>query len=753
MSKSFVTGFPRIGEQRELKFALESFWAGKTSFSEVEKVAAELKKRHWNYQIDAKVDLISVNDFSYYDLMLDNIITFGAIPPRFAGLSGYDLYFSMARGNANSVAMEMTKWFNTNYHYIVPELSRDVKFNLNSSKIIAEYKEAKEAGVKNAKINLIGPITFLALSKTTDGSNALDHLDALSSEYVKLIAELSKLDNEIIIQIDEPIFVTDRAAELASKIVPIYDTLASVADNVKIIFMTYFEHANEAVAQVVKSKIWAIGLDFVHAACQEEALKLLSNSDKVLFAGLIDGRNVWVSNLDAKAEIVNKIKTFIPDERLYIGTSCSLLHVPYTLKYEENLSIKEWLAFGVEKLTELKILKKLVNGGEFCETGKCLIEANRAAIASRKTSTLVNDINVQNRVKSLTKFDRDTAYEERIKIQKETFNLPDLPTTTIGSFPQTPELRQVRNAYKKSLITKESYESEIKKYIDDCIKFQEDCGLDVLVHGEPERNDMVEYFGEQLKGYAFSANGWVQSYGSRCVKPPLLFGDVSRPAPMTVDWITYAQSRTSKIMKGMLTGPVTILNWSFVRDDKPRSEIAKELALCIYDEIDDLQKAGIKIIQVDEAAFKEGYPLRKENIPAYEKFAVDCFKLSVCAANASTQIHTHMCYSEFNDIIKTIEAMDADVISIETARSGNELLKIFKSVGYKQEVGPGVYDIHSPRIPTVEEIAAQINALLEVLPKSQLWINPDCGLKTRKWPEVKPSLENMVKAVKIIRMS
>lgn len=753
MSKSFVTGFPRIGEQRELKFALESFWAGKTSFGEVEKVAAELKKRHWNYQIDAKVDLISVNDFSYYDLMLDNIITFGAIPPRFAGLSGYDLYFSMARGNANSVAMEMTKWFNTNYHYIVPELSRDVKFNLDSSKIIAEYKEAKEAGVLNAKINLIGPITFLALSKTTDGSSALDHLDALSSEYVKLIAELSKLDNEIIIQIDEPIFVTDRAAELASKIVPIYDSLASVADNVKIIFMTYFEHANEAVAQVVKSKIWAIGLDFVHAACQEEALKLLSNSDKVLFAGLIDGRNVWVSNLDAKAEIVNKIKAFIPDERLYIGTSCSLLHVPYTLKYEENLSIKEWLAFGVEKLTELKILKKLVNGVEFCETGKCLIEANRTAIASRKTSTLVNDINVQNRVKSLTKFDRDTAYEERIKIQKETFNLPDLPTTTIGSFPQTPELRQVRNAYKKSLITKESYESEIKKYIDDCIKFQEDCGLDVLVHGEPERNDMVEYFGEQLKGYAFSANGWVQSYGSRCVKPPLLFGDVSRPAPMTVDWITYAQSRTSKIMKGMLTGPVTILNWSFVRDDKPRSEIAKELALCIYDEIDDLQKAGIKIIQVDEAAFKEGYPLRKENIPAYEKFAVDCFKLSVCAANASTQIHTHMCYSEFNDIIKTIEAMDADVISIETARSGNELLKIFKSVGYKQEVGPGVYDIHSPRIPTVEEIAAQINALLEVLPKSQLWINPDCGLKTRKWPEVKPSLENMVKAVKIIRMS
>ncbi|MDD7514350.1 5-methyltetrahydropteroyltriglutamate--homocysteine S-methyltransferase [Campylobacter lanienae] len=753
MSKSFVTGFPRIGEQRELKFALENFWAGKSSFGEVQKVASELKKRHWGYQLEAKVDLISVNDFSYYDLMLDNIITFGAIPPRFNGLNGYDLYFSMARGNANSVAMEMTKWFNTNYHYIVPELSRDTKFKLDSSKIVAEYKEAKEAGVDNAKINLIGPITFLALSKTTDGSNAFDHLESLKDEYIKLINELSKLDNEVIIQIDEPIFVTDKASELAGKIVPIYDALATAANNVKIIFMTYFEHANEAVEEVVKSKIWAIGLDFVHASSQDKALKILSKSDKVLFAGLIDGRNVWVSNLDAKAQIVNNIKEFILDDRLYIGTSCSLLHVPYTLKYEENLAIKEWLAFGVEKLTELRLLKKLVNGGDFCEIGNSLIEANRSAVASRKTSELINDINVQNRVKSLNKFDRDTAYEERIKIQKAAFNLPELPTTTIGSFPQTPELRQVRNAYKKSLITKESYESEIKKYIDDCIKFQEECGLDVLVHGEPERNDMVEYFGEQLKGYAFSANGWVQSYGSRCVKPPLLFGDVSRPAPMTVDWITYAQSKTSKIMKGMLTGPVTILNWSFVRDDKPRSEIAKELALCIYDEIDDLQKAGIKIIQVDEAAFKEGYPLRKENIAAYEKFAVDCFKLSVSVAKASTQIHTHMCYSEFNDIIKTIEAMDADVISIETARSGNELLKIFKSVGYKQEVGPGVYDIHSPRIPTVEEIATQINALLEVLPKSQLWINPDCGLKTRKWQEVKPSLENMVKAVKIVRMS
>lgn len=751
MSKSFITGFPRIGEQRELKFALESFWAGKSDFSEVERVAKELKARHWKYQKDAHIDFISANDFSYYDLMLDNIITFGAIPPRFDGLSGTELYFSMARGNKTSVAMEMTKWFNTNYHYIVPELSKETKFSLNPTKILNEYKEAKAEGI-TPKINLIGPITFLALSKTTDGSCALCHLDALVEQYAKLLVEISKLDNEIVVQIDEPIFVTDKAEKLKDKIAPVYDKLCA-EDNVKIIFMTYFEHANEAVKEIVKTKVWGVGLDFVHTSCQKASLEILKNSDKVLFAGLIDGRNVWVSDLDAKLELINKIKEYIPSERLNIGTSCSLLHVPYTLKYEEKLSIKEWLSFALEKLTEVNLLKKLANGEHFCEVGEGLLAKNRSAIASRKTSELVNDKAVQERVKNLSKFERDTPYEERIKVQKAKFNLPELPTTTIGSFPQTPELRQVRNAYKKSLISQEAYEKDIKKYIDECIAFQEECGLDVLVHGEPERNDMVEYFGEQLKGYAFSTNGWVQSYGSRCVKPPLLFGDVSRPKAMTVDWISYAQSKTSKIMKGMLTGPVTILNWSFVRDDKPRSEIAKELALCIYDEIDDLQNAGIKIIQVDEAAFKEGYPLRRENVSAYEKFAVDCFKLSVCSAGAQTQIHTHMCYSEFNDIIKTIEAMDADVISIETARSGNELLKIFKSVGYKQEVGPGVYDIHSPRVPSVEEIATQIHALLEVLPKSQLWINPDCGLKTRKWEEVKPSLKNMTAAVKIVRPS
>lgn len=754
MSKSFITGFPRIGEQRELKKALEQFWAGKCSENELKDVAHKLRKRHLQYQIDAKIDLISTNDFSFYDLMLDNMITFGAIPQRFTNLNGLEQYFAMARGSKDAVAMEMTKWFNTNYHYIVPEISYLTSFKLNAQKIIDEYKEAREL-TTNLKINLIGPITFLALSKSDDKSSPLSRLDELTQTYAELLTELSKLDNEVVVQIDEPIFVTDKANELADKIKPVYDKLTDVASNVKIIFMTYFEHAKEAIKELVKTKIWAIGLDFVHTKCQKSSLEILQNSDKTLFVGAIDGRNIWRSDLEEKHGLIKQILDFIPSERLYVGTSCSLLHVPFTIKHEEKLNpeIKNWLSFAVEKLQEVKLLNKLVNGSNFCENGQCALKENKKAANTRKTSSLIHCQDVQNRVANLVKFERELSYEKRILLQKENLNYGVLPTTTIGSFPQTTELRQVRNAYKKGLIGKDVYEKDIKKYIDECVSFQEEIGLDVLVHGEPERNDMVEYFGEQLNGYAFSQNGWVQSYGSRCVKPPLLFGDVSRPKPMTVEWIKYAQSRTNKIMKGMLTGPVTIMNWSFVRDDKPRDEIVKQLALAIRDEISDLQDAGILIIQVDEAAFKEGYPLRKENILAYEKFAVDAFKLSVSTALPQTQIHTHMCYSEFNDIIKTIEAMDADVISIETARSGNELLKIFSSVGYKQEVGPGVYDIHSPRVPSVEEIVRQINALLEVLPKEQLWINPDCGLKTRKWEEVKPSLKNMVEATKIARES
>ncbi len=756
MIKSYVTGFPRIGEKRELKRALEGLWSKKEGFSEENllSVAKTLKNRHWQYQKDAEISAISVNDFSLYDLMLDAIVAFGAVPLRFANLSGLEQYFACARGNEKGVAMEMTKWFNTNYHYIVPELSAQTTFKLDASKIINEYEEAKAAGVKG-KINLIGPITFLALSKTTDGSCALCHLDALTAQYVKLLEQISKLDGEILVQLDEPIFVTSKGDALTDKIAPVYEKLTAAASNVKIVFMTYFEHALKAVGEALKTKIYGIGLDFVYGEKNIEALPAIANSNVKLFAGVVNGRNVWKSNIDERVNFVKQIAQKLGGKDFYVGSSCSLLHVPFTLKYEEKLNpeVKSWLSFAVEKLSEIAIIAKLANGAALNENEAKIYAENKASANSRANSALIHDAAVQARVANLTKFEREEKFEDRIKIQHEVLNYGILPTTTIGSFPQTVELRVLRQNFKKGEISEQQYNDGIKKYIDECVKFQEDVGLDVLVHGEPERNDMVEYFGEQIKGYAFSENGWVQSYGSRCVKPPLLFGDVSRPKAMTVEWISYAQSRTKKIMKGMLTGPVTILNWSFVRDDKPRADIAKQLALCIYDEIADLQDAGIKVIQVDEAAFKEGYPLRDENIGAYEKFSVDCFKLSVASARAQTQIHTHMCYSEFNDIIKTIEAMDADVISIETARSGNELLKIFKSVGYKQEVGPGIYDIHSPRVPSVDEMVAQIRALLEVLPKEQLWINPDCGLKTRKWEEVEPSLKNLVQAVKIVRNS
>lgn len=749
--KNYITGFPRIGEQRELKRALESFWAGKIDEANLQAVAKELRIKHIKYQDERGIDLISVNDFSFYDLMLDNIITFGAIPSRFQNLSGLEQYFALARGSKDAVAMEMTKWFNTNYHYIVPEITKDTNFTLNLDKILSEYKEAKSITSRKLKINLIGPITFLALSKTTDKTCPFSKFDELVSKYCELLKEISKLDDEVIVQIDEPIFVTDLDEKLVKFIKPTYNKFSEIS-NLKIIFMTYFENAIKSVNELIDTKIWAIGLDFTNDK-NFKALEILSKSDKVLFAGIINGRNVWRANLDDKLNIINKIKENLSEDRIFIGTSCSLLHVPFTLKYEDRLNseIKSWLSFAVEKIDEVRIISKLASNLKLCQNDQKIYKESLEAAKNRKISKLINDDEVNLRVKNLTKFRRDGDFKDRISLQDKRLNLKSLPTTTIGSFPQTAELRQIRRAYKNEVVDENFYENEIKKYIDECIKFQEEIDLDVLVHGEPERNDMVEYFGEQLSGYAFTQNGWVQSYGSRCVKPPLLFGDVKRPNPMTVKWITYAQSKTNKPVKGMLTGPVTIMNWSFVRDDKDKSEIVKELALAIADEINDLQNAGIKIIQVDEAAFKEGYPLRKEDVCAYEKFAVDAFRLAVSPTRKDTQIHTHMCYSEFNDIIKTIEAMDADVISIETARSGNELLRVFKEVGYKQEIGPGVYDIHSPRVPSVEELVEQIENILKVLPKEKLWINPDCGLKTRKWEEVKPSLKNMVEAVKIIR--
>lgn len=754
MSKNYIIGFPRIGEHRELKKELESFWAQKSDEQSLHGVAKELKKKHWEYQKNAGINYISSNDFSLYDNMLDMAVTLGAIPKRFQAFKDAELYFAMARGTKNAVATEMTKWFNTNYHYMVPELSAQDEYTLNATKIISEYKEAKELGI-HTKINIIGPITFLGLSKRVDGGEVYALYSKIIKVYQELLEEIAKLDDDILVQIDEPIFVKDLESTVLSLIKPTYDALAIVSSHLKIAVITYFEHSCEATKILVNTPIWALGLDFLYGEKNFDSLELIGASDKVLIAGAVDGRNIWKSDIKSRVVLLERIALHVKKENILVSPSCSLLHVPFSLKYETNMNkeIKNWLSYGFEKLDEVALISKLFFEGQSALSKNELnaLHENEAANLSRKTSELIHDKGVQTRIKNISKLVRDGEYAQRIKIQKEILKYEPLATTTIGSFPQTPKIRAARSEFKNKTIDEESYTAEMKKYIDECIAFQEECGLEVLVHGEPERNDMVEYFGEQLSGYGFSQNGWVQSYGSRCVKPPFIYGDVSRPKPMTVSWIHYAQSKTNKIMKGMLTGPVTILNWSFVRDDIPRCDVSKQIALGICDEVDDLQNAGIKIIQVDEAAFKEGYPLRANQIKEYERWAVRDFKLSVSSAHKETQIHTHMCYSEFNDIIKTIEAMDADVISIETARSGNELLKIFAKVGYKQEVGPGVYDIHSPRVPTVQEIVAQIRALLQVLPKEQLWINPDCGLKTRKWEEVKPSLQNMVEAVKIVR--
>ncbi|MDR3346420.1 MAG: 5-methyltetrahydropteroyltriglutamate--homocysteine S-methyltransferase, partial [Campylobacteraceae bacterium] len=726
MINSSVTGFPRIGEQRELKVALEGFWAGKISSNELQKRAKELRRRAWEYQESAGIDLISSNDFSFYDGVLDTIVLLGAIPERFADIKdGLRRYFTMARGDDKRVAMEMTKWFNTNYHYIVPELSKTTRFSLNIDKIVGEFKEAKEFGIE-PKINITGLLTFLSLSKSTDGSDVFEHFDAVLDIYTQALQQISLLGEKVFVQFDEPVIAADLTLEQKNYLFTAYKKLASAASNVHIIVTSYFDYVDKDVLQALaNTDVWGIGLDFIYGKENLEHLNAIG--DKHLIAGVVDGRNIWKNDINATLELLEKISSSVPKERVIISTSCSLLHVPYSLKYEEKLDdeIKNWLSFALEKLDEVSLISKSFHANVLFESDNEALKANKNSNLSRKKSSKIYNQALRERLKTFTNTERSAPFDERIKIQKEILKYPSLATTTIGSFPQTDTLRSVRSDFKKNKISQADYEESIKTYINECVKLQEEIGLDVLVHGEPERNDMVEYFGEQLNGYAFTINGWVQSYGSRCVKPPLLFGDITRINPLSVKWITYAQSITSKVLKGMLTGPVTILNWSFVRDDIPKSDVAKQLALALNDEIDDLQKAGIKIIQVDEAAFKEGYPLRESKKKEYERWALNAFKLSVSVAKSATQIHTHMCYSNFNDIIKTIEAMDADVISIETARAGNKILKIFKEVGYKQQIGPGIYDIHSPRVPSVDEMVEQIEELLKVFPRTQLWINPD----------------------------
>ncbi len=743
----YVIGYPRIGEKRELKFALEKYWRGEIGFEELESVAKELRARHWQYQKEAGIEYISCNDFSYYDQMIDMIVLLGCEPDEYKDLSGIDRYFAMARGDARHKALPMTKWLNTNYHYFVPQLHKKSSFSPNTSKIVQEYKEAKALGIE-PKVNLIGPVTFLSFSRTIDGIDPLDLIEKILPIYRQILEELAQ-NGVKVVQFDEPALVKDPTQKQLEAL-KVYDQLAVAG--LELCVVTYFEHALEAVEILLDMPISGIGLDLVYGKNNIEAIERFAKSDKKLIAGIVDGRNIWISDIDEKVKFLRSLP--IDKEQVIVSTSCSLLHVPYTLRYEEKLdsNIKSWLAFANEKLDELRIIDKLYRGKELGKDSR-LYEANKAANATRKTSLQIHNEAVQERLQNLTQEQKERSMPatKRLRIQHELLSYPILPTTTIGSFPQTPEVRKVRKDFKDGVISEAEYKAKMREFIDYCIKVQEDVGLDILVHGEFERNDMVEYFGQMLEGVAFSENGWVQSYGSRCVKPPIIFGDVSRPAPMTVEWITYAQSRTDKIVKGMLTGPVTMLNWSFVRDDLEREKVYKQMALAIADEVADLQEAGIKIIQVDEAAFKEGYPLRQENRAEYERVAVESFKIATAPAKPQTQIHTHMCYSDFNDIMPTIDAMDAEVISIETARNGNRLLEAFKNYDYQKEVGAGVYDIHSPRVPSKEELIKEIENRLQVLPAKQLWINPDCGLKTRKWEEVIPSLKNMVEATKDVR--
>ena len=747
---TWITGFPRMGENRELKKALEQYWAGKINKLELQKTASELRLRHWNDQRLRGIDCISCGDFSLYDNMLDTAVMVNAVPERFRSISNpLEQYFAMARGTAKVPAMEMTKWFNTNYHFIVPELDDSIEFKPDSRRIEYEYREAVQAGIM-PKINLIGPLTFLSLSRVPDGCSAFDYLDSLLPVYRALLDQISSWGDDILVQIDEPVLVKNPGDDLLSALKTVYRNL-SRNSGIRIVIATYFEHAVEAVKVLEGVPVWGIALDFLHGPDNLDALKYMGN--KKLIAGVIDGRNIWKTDLDAGRELLCRIGELVPRDQIIISSSCSLLHCPYSAANEPDSPVKKWFSFALEKLDETVLLGRLFQGVALSAREEDALEKSRKALQARRDHKDILRQDVRERVNREGSMVREGSFAERSALQRQQLGLTELPTTTIGSFPQTEELRKIRRLFKNGDFSPLDYEAYIKKYIDDCVAFQEEAGLDVLVHGEPERNDMVEYFGEQLDGFHFTKGGWVQSYGSRCVKPPVIYGDISRPKPMTTKWIAYAQSKTEKIVKGMLTGPVTIINWSFVRDDLSRSEIAFQIALALRDEIRDLQKEGIQIIQVDEAAFKEGYPLRTGDVSDYEKWAVDSFKLTVSSAEKETQIHTHMCYSNFNDIMSTIEAMDADVITIETARSGNRLLNIFAETGYANEIGPGVYDIHSPRIPDVAEQEDQIRDRLKVLDRNKMWVNPDCGLKTRKWEEVKPALVNMVEAVKRVRES
>ncbi len=749
-------GFPRVGAQRELKRALESYWKGENARDAVLQTAKSLRADHWNRQKDAGISLIPSGDFSFYDQVLDHTHMFGAIPARYEALKSGDpltLYFAMARGHQKDgvdvVAMEMTKWFDTNYHYIVPEFSKDTEFALTTKHTVDQYTEAKAAGIETRPV-VIGPVTYLLLGKVRDGSDALALLPRLLPVYKQLLAEL-KAAGATNVQIDEPFLALDLTDAQRRAYATAFESLKT--DGLKFTLTTYFAGLRENTETAFSLPVDAVHVDLVREPEQLDAALKAIKPNQSLSLGVVNGRNIWKVNADAALKLVEKAVAALGKDRVIVAPSCSLLHSPVDLANETKLDseIKNWLSFAQQKLEEVALIAKAAGEGRSAVAAK--LEENAKAMASRASSPRIHNPNVKERVAAISEkmLTRKSPFDKRIGSQDAHLKLPLFPTTTIGSFPQTIEIREARAKFKRGEMTEAAYDQYLEEKTRECINYQVDADIDMPVHGEFERNDMVEYFGEQLSGYVFTANGWVQSYGSRCVKPPVIFGDVSRPEPMTVRWTKFAQSLTDRPVKGMLTGPVTILQWSFVRDDQPRETTCKQIALAIRDEVADLEKAGIHAIQIDEPAIREGLPLRKADRAAYLKWAVDSFRLSAACVEDLTQIHTHMCYSEFNDIMDSIAALDADVISIETSRSAMELLQAFVDFKYPNQIGPGVYDIHSPRVPKQEEMEHLLRKALQVLKPEQIWVNPDCGLKTRGWKEVEPALRAMVAAAKALR--
>ena len=754
-------GFPRIGAQRELKFALESYWKGESTREQLQATGAELRKCHWADQ--QGLDLVPVGDFAFYDQVLDMSFTLGNLPERVQGFHGnaLDNYFRVARGRsakgaeehgaccAGVAAGEMTKWFDTNYHYIVPEFHADTSFTLDASRLLAQLAEAKAQGVK-AKPVIIGPVSYLFIGKAKDDSNKLDLLARLLPVYAELLDTLAAQGVDWV-QIDEPILVTELDADWQHAFNTAYHQLKTA--KLRILLATYFGSLLDNKHLAANLPVAGLHVDAVNGTREDvQQLIGLLPGHKVLSIGVISGRNIWKTDLQGVLDWIEPLASQL-GERLWIAPSCSLLHVPVDLESEARLDadVRSWLAFAQQKLGELRTLGKALREGRSAVHAE--LAANQSALAARRASPRVHNPKVQQAVARIGEHlgQRESSYGQRAPKQAALLNLPNFPTTTIGSFPQTADIRRARSEFKAGRLDFIAYQTAMRAEIERSVREQETLGLDVLVHGEAERNDMVEYFGEQLEGYAFSQFGWVQSYGSRCVKPPILFGDISRPRAMTVEWITYAQSLTPKPVKGMLTGPVTILNWSFVRDDQPRATSCKQLALAIREEVLDLEKAGVRIIQIDEAALREGLPLRRSQWKEYLDWAVESFRITANGVRDETQIHTHMCYSEFNDIITSIAAMDADVITIETSRSDMELLDAFDHFNYPNEIGPGVYDIHSPNIPTASYMIDLMKKAAQRIPAERLWVNPDCGLKTRQWSEVIPALREMVGAAKSLR--